>query len=381
MESSGVTGRTLGDFSEGRDNNLTLMRLVAAMAVLLGHCWPLVIGGHTADPVSMFLIKYWPFQSPVHGIGVQVFFVLSGFLIAKSADGRGSIGAFAIARILRIYPLVIATACVLVFVGGPYFTTLSKEEYFSRPETWRFLRENILLLRYECTLPGVFENNPWSCVNGSLWTLPAELRSYLLTAILFALGILGNRVVFNVVALGMLVLYSLTGANPPGFQPDHLHLVIFFLFGGVFYVNRDFVRFTPGAAIAALVTCVLAYSTPAYSIVSGLTLTYFVLWLAYDPRLRLPSLDRLGDASFGVYLFAYPVQQIIIEVTGTKSPWVVFGIAAPVVLVLGFISWYLIERPCLGLKEPIGALFRVNKPKPPQPSASQPPPVVSGAES
>lgn len=129
------------------------------------------------------------------GIAVDVFFITSGFLITYSFFSRNNIIAFIWARILRIYPALFVAIVFCVFVVGLFFTTNTISDYLFDPQTFKFFRRNVTLfsgVKYE--LPGVFTDNPYmNAVNGSLWTLPYEIKMYTYLAIIASLFLYVQR--------------------------------------------------------------------------------------------------------------------------------------------------------------------------------------------
>ena len=153
----------LADLAKGRDNNFNLIRFIAASLVLFSHSYPLAMGNGFPEPLSNSLGTSWG------SIAVDVFFVASGFFIAASFSLKSSFKSFAMARILRIYPALIITTLLTVFVLGPLFTSLSLFDYFSHSQTYQYLIKNTTLLTgIEYYLPGVFTDTPYNqAVNGS----------------------------------------------------------------------------------------------------------------------------------------------------------------------------------------------------------------------
>ena len=146
-----------------------------------------------------FLMGVSPFSVKLHGFGVLIFFVLSGYLITGSFVRSGNLWRFFCSRALRIFPALILAVFFCAYCLGPLVTTLSVEEYLSSNQTWNYFKYNTLLydgIRFR--LPGVFEELPRSGgVNGSLWTLPIELLMYFYVAVLGIAGVLCQRVVFK----------------------------------------------------------------------------------------------------------------------------------------------------------------------------------------
>ncbi|MEM9421470.1 MAG: acyltransferase [Pseudomonadota bacterium] len=340
------------DISNGRDNNLHLIRLLAAYAVLFGHCWPLLAGPAVHDPLSEMLRSYSPFQRSIPGIAVYTFFFLSGFLVTRSMVlGRG-VASYLLSRALRIYPALIIVIGLLVFVLGPIMTSLSLEEYFSKPLTWKYLKTNIVMWNVEFRLPGVFSDNAFKGVNGSLWTLPAEIRCYALVLLFWILGVFSSRTIFNTVAIGCLIGGYLFKDHLLFFSmKGHVEMAFFFLLGSAVFVNRDAITLSVPILGALIFLALMLHGQPLYHLAAGLALSMGILYTAFVVPCLLPQLNRFGDISYGVYIYAYPVQQIIIEAhSGEISPLTLAAYATPIVLVCATLSWFLIERPCLNLK-------------------------------
>ncbi len=184
--------------ADPRANNFDCMRFVAAALVVLGHSYWLSGRAHS-EPLRAFTG-----HSDMADVAVNVFFVMSGYLI--HASWRHSAGplAFIGKRALRIFPALAVSVLFTVLVIGPLTTELPLAEYLSAPQTRAYLGNIALLTHFQ--LPGVFVHNPFpDTVNGSLWTLPYEAFMYLS---LLALGMTGLlRRLSTVVPLVLLVVY------------------------------------------------------------------------------------------------------------------------------------------------------------------------------
>lgn len=349
----------LADFIGSRANNITLMRLVAALFVLFGHCYILSNGkGGTADPVSELIRPFTGFHMALPGLGVATFFALSGFLITGSYAVRGNFLRYLESRILRIYPALIV-AVLFCIVLGAFVSELPVFTYLSHPATIRFLWSNGSLFEFWPFLPRVFVDNPWpNGTNGSLWTLPVEARMYGIVAILGVFGFVATRKRFNVAMLVLIAGYAVAAdisSTLTGLVP--LRLALFFLLGAVAYANARLIpmRFSLlsilGIAAAAL------YQTAYYDYAFSVFLTYLVLMIAYHPRLKLPPIDRIGDMSYGVYLYAFPVTQLSVKYLGAEKPLLITLVVTVLTLALARLSWVFVERSALGMKGGIGEII------------------------
>lgn len=330
----------------GRDNNFQLIRFVAALAVITFHSFALV-RDFGNDPLRRITGV-----TDLGALGVQMFFFVSGFLVTKSWSERHSLRAFTAARVLRIYPaLVLATLFGIALAAGS--SALPLGEFLSHPQTLSYAIHNATGWSLRDALPGAFPANPFAgAINGSLWTLPIELRLYVGVAILGLVGILTRRVLL---AAAIALLVAIVAFDPSWFplEPNigivH-YLALLFGLGALAFAWRDAIRLSIPLAVAiiALMLWNPAHWTPgpAYCALLG----YVLLVVAYHPALEWRAFNRLGDYSYGLYVYAFPIQQTVIESIGSSSPLAIFATSLPLCLCMAAASWHLVERPCLSMK-------------------------------
>ncbi len=334
-----------------RRNNIGTLRMVGALFVLLGHSFILSSDdGNTRDAVSEAIGSVAPFHLGLPGIGVAMFFAISGYLVAQSYRRRGNAYGFAEARLLRIYP-ALWVAIGLTLVVGAAVSTFSPGQFLGDRSTVTYAVGGASLLDLQYFLPGVFAENPRAAVNGSLWTLPVELKMYLFVGIAGIAGLLGRRRLFNVAA-GAIVLGALAWPEhlPLLANPDHREVAVFFLAGSALFVNRDTFPLRGAGVIALVVTTAALAWTAVYPLAFALAFSYAVLWLGFKGGRRLPDLAAHGDLSYATYLYAFPVTQLWVSALGPGSPWPVAALTLLTVLPVAFVSWRLVEAPALRLK-------------------------------
>jgi peptidoglycan/LPS O-acetylase OafA/YrhL len=331
-----------------RLNNFDLLRFVAASMVIGSHSFPL--SGSTREPLRD-LTGFGTFGT----LGVRMFFVISGYLVTQSLLRSSTVLSFAAKRILRILPALIVVVLLAALVVGPLITSLTPSEYFARPQTQRYITHNIAMSPTIYRLPGVFRSNTYGpAVNGSIWTLPYEMALYIVLAVL-AIGIKRSRIV----VLGLFVCLFLLQLHPipHPIVIDHLalrrfvKLGLFFFAGSLLYLYRELLP--PNKKVAGLLALlfVASFRTQYSLLVSFFTLPYLVIWLAHYRRLNTGWFSRHGDFSYGMYIYAFPVQQLTVQMSGGHiRPFELFAIAFPVTLLLAFLSWHLVESPALSLK-------------------------------
>ena len=110
---------------------------------------------------------------------VGCFFALSGFLVFQSFGKAPNVIYFLRRRALRILPPYFSVV-FFAFICGIIITNLEHIDYLTSWGTWKYLIANLSFMNFiEPRLPGVFENNIISVVNGSLWTMKVEWGLYL----------------------------------------------------------------------------------------------------------------------------------------------------------------------------------------------------------
>ena len=282
-----------------------------------------------------------------------------------------SVVRFAIRRSLRIFPALTVVILLSTFVLGPIVTTVPMQAYFHHPATYRYLANIGLYVSYY--LPGCFEHVPIpNAVNGSLWSLPAEVLMYIILGGLGWISLLKRRLfmVFFGGVVGVAAAYflrSTAGSLPfldrvisphPApilFLGMELHQVMlvapYFWAGCLFYLYRDRIKLTLSATIIVFMIMLLLAPGDLRTVWSWFAIPYITLaFCTQSVRLfHIPS--SVGDLSYGIYIYAFPIQQMIYFYWHTKySILQMTAITTGLTLICAFISWHIIENPSLRLK-------------------------------
>ncbi len=334
---------------ESRFNNIDALRLILALLVLFSHSFPLGSGSEEFEP----LIWLSGGQSTLGGLSVAWFFVLSGYLISQSWERSSTVWSFLKKRVARIYPGFIVAAAVCIWVIVP----MSSPEG-SRAYSWRVLADNIrpILLLKEFTNPDAFVNNPVpKVVNGSLWSISYEFKCYLGVVALGLTTLLRRRWLVLGLFLMALTLGFISGLSD--LKPDWKFLkvagnlpnfrsVTFYLAGVVAYLFREHLRADRRLAFLALLGLVVGAVTPlGFRITLPTFGTYLLFYLAFTTDWKWHNAGKYGDFSYGIYLYAWPIQQFVMMKLGrTVNPLVLFGLAFIPTVLAGVLSWYLVER-------------------------------------
>ena len=335
----------------GRDNNFKLIRFLAATAVIYDHSFTVIHG----DEVPWFLlpnIKTGDFG----WYAVNIFFILSGFLIVKSWMGRPDVVAFSVSRILRLFPALFVCCLLMAFVMGPVVSTYSVAEYFTSLDTWRYVPGTASLISVSQTLPGVFGSLPAADeINGPLWTLRYEALSYVAVLGLGVLGLFSTRsralssmALFLAAYLGITFLTDLRDHN--GFLDSLLRFWLCFFVGATFYLLRDKITLDIWMIVAMFLIAAIPYGTAIYEFVIQVALAYGVFWFALVPAGAIRRFNGFGDYSYGLYIFAWPIQQIVVMQSPELTPHDLFLIVLPGALAVAMTSWHFVEQPCLAMR-------------------------------
>lgn len=335
--------------SGAHGNNFDALRLLAATMVIVSHSFE-IVGGPAADEPLRRLTSG---DASLGRVAVMTFFMLSGFLLARSLAADPSLVSFARKRALRILPALILVVVLSAFVLGPLFSALSPPAYFASADSWRYLANAAFYTGFD-SLPGVFEGSPVGhAFNGPLWTLKFEVLCYLTLAAAGAFKRFGPR---SAAALfvAFYAVEAMTGEGPHRGASYYVHqyadLARPFFAGALFARLADRIVLTPMAAALAATGLAIAapsgFFTDAFPLFGG----FLVFWLGFAPLAGTASAARYGDFSYGLYLWGWPAQQMV---QGAFAPADWFAnvlLALPLALAASVASWLLVERPALALK-------------------------------
>ena len=334
-------------------NSFDLLRLVAATLVLFSHQFALL---GEFEPSFLGLTTFG-------GAGVTIFFFLSGMLVWSSWDRDPDIGRFLARRSLRIFPALWVLVLLSVFIVGPAVSLLGLSEYFATTETWRYLSTAVMVIRHK--LPGVFGDNPYPfVVNGSLWTLPVEFLCYATVATVGSLKFASKGLIIAAKLLFLVMLASylptFTGAR---FSPHFEMMAVFWW--GVLYAHCRHQSWK--VLLAHKLTCVLTGAALVSFVFfgsRGLERTAMMLfaagmvYLASTVATGSKLTEPIGDLSYGVYIFAFPVQQSFVQWGKLQNLGIGAHFALSLLLTggLAYVSWHLIEKQALRFKPSAKAL-------------------------
>lgn len=351
----------LGQVAAGRDNNFNLLRFVAASLVLISHSFALVFGTDGAEPLRHSL------GISLGSIAVDIFFAISGFLVTGSLLYRQNLIEFVTARALRIYPGLWVALILTVVIVGLNFSTLTPLQFFSEQKTWLYFWRNASMIRVDYFLPGVFNGLPLdNSVNGSLWTLPLEIKMYLsLAAIWIASKVLKFSPVktFSIICVFLGVsgtLYVISTLLNNTHPASAAALGSMFFFGSALKILQNRVVLSKGIFFSCLFVVLTSAFVNQYifNVIYRLVLPYLILYIAFIPSGRVRQFNQLGDYSYGIYIYAWPIQQAVLYTWKGLSVYQHIGLSFTITLMFAIASWHSIERPALELKSKLKPIVR-----------------------
>ena len=322
----------LGTVFDPRSNGITALRLGLALAVVVSHAFKL--GGFGRDPGQVLTGD----QTELGTVAVTAFFALSGFLLAASKE-RSTTWHFLRNRFLRIFPGYWTCLIVTVAVIAPIGAILGKTAFDPR-EAGLYLVGNAGLLELRPFIGDLFANVPKPLiVNGSIWTLAAEFICYLGLA---AIPRRWFRPAAIALCLALVVTHAarIVGAVPEALALD---LPLSFAAGTAAYLFRDRIMIgLPGVFLAAAWLAIVSAAGEFHGLAIP-AVAYLALWLG----VRLP-LRGTADISYGVYVYAFPLAQLLAVIGAFRLGFVGFtGLSVASALLAGWLSWRFIERPAL----------------------------------
>ena len=294
-------------------------------------------------------------------LSVITFFVISGYLITQSWNNQPKLMHFTWKRVLRIYPGVISTILFTTFLIGPLVTSLNIKEYLFNINILSVIKNTIVLS--QGTLPGVFNDNIYPmAVNGSLWTLIPEVYMYLMTALFGLSGILKKKWPVIILTIMSIILFNLNILSSTPFESinkipsERTELFLYYLVGMCYFLYKDKIKYNYTIFFLLLFTWLILFhtaftSTVFTSIIAYISLPYIILFCAFTPAKYLHRAIKGADYSYGLYIYAFPIQQTIVHFSkNTVTPVELFIIAYPLTFFIAFLSLNYIEKGALKFK-------------------------------
>ncbi len=350
-------------------NNLDFIRFFLATSVIFCHSFAIYLGYDKFKVTEPFMI--WSQQQISIGtVAVNFFFIISGFLILKSFESSKNTIEYLKKRVLRIYPgFIIAIFASFIFAGfwgsgNPY----NWEGYFNYFKNLSILKEFIHVATLQSPYQRIFfPGFPEPGLNDSVWTIQYEFVCYLLLP-LFALFVFSKKRWFFLIAFTIAyltvflqlkgVIFPYSGKRHLFFGNPYFHpkFIMYFLAGTCFYQYRNLIPRNFMLAVVSFVAIVISFAIiPCVDQVLPIAGSYLLFHFAFNEKVSLANFAKYGDFSYGIYLYAWPIQELVNYFFYNHiGPYKLFIISTPLTFIAAIISWHLVEKPFLNLKAKMG---------------------------
>lgn len=324
------------------NNNFDLIRIAAALMVFISHCFALM---GLKEPILINSTAEQP-EINLGTLGVSIFFSTSGFLVSHSLINSKNIIKYLLKRFFRIYPAFWVNILIIIFIIGPIFSNLSFTEYF------RLVSLNYLdylkcffgIFGFSLpNLPGVFTKSYYSDPNSPLWTLYPEIRCYIILASLYLFKILDIRFL---TLICFLLITSINLYLTNSFESVALIHSYIFILSSIIYLIED--QKSIKYAFLSLILILLTLMLNLNMLIISVYITIVPLLTIYLGLIKKSFYDveKYGDLSYGIYLYAWPMQQVFAEYYDYNalflSPFIIFSFILTYLFAL--ISWNFIEK-------------------------------------
>lgn len=323
---------------DSRQNNFNIIRLIAAMLVLVYHA-------------NGFFNHKLPHGGTLGQIAVGTFFMISGYLITGSFYNQKTLDKYIKARVFRIFPALITVNFLVAFILGPILSSVSLSDYFISPTPYiYFIGTSLLYLGGHGKLVGI-DDSP----NGSLWTLLFEFVAYLGTALLGKFKLLKTPIIFG----GIILLYLISYVNIPIFKAmtpkTFTVLFIAYGFGTLVYLHQNkvikFIRNSslslPIASLSLIVIVLFTLYLEQYFLYMIPFLTVFIFYLSFTDKIRLYHFGKNADWSYGVYIYAWPISLSLHHFLPQMNVWLADLFIIIVSILFAHLSYKYIEKPMI----------------------------------
>ncbi|PID52989.1 MAG: acyltransferase [Micrococcales bacterium] len=350
----------------GHANAFGLFRLVMASMVIFSHAFYL---GHWGEDPTLVWSNH---QSDLGNLAVLGFFVISGYLIAKSAMSTNIMSYFW-RRGLRIFPGFLVVLVVGAVILGPWFYyrlhgSMAGYWTWESPGPWTYVRDNASLKMRQYGVHDVLLQTPYgqrkeaSVINGSLWTLWYEWRMYVIVGLLAFTGFTRPKLRW-IIPVGTLAVFAAGVLSPhvPLIETVNykimgdvkgLQLASMFLVGSTVAVYADRIPFNRPVALIGGLVAVMTFFTAGFTTIGYVGMGYFVLWAAAAAPKSWYRIGTRNDISYGVYIYAWPTQMALAYFGGDTWGYIPYVAATfAITIPLAWLSWKLIENPMLHLKD------------------------------
>lgn len=338
-----------------KNNNFDFLRFLFAVLVVVSHAFPLAGDNES----SQWIYQVTNGQIVLANIGLNGFFIISGYFIFQSLERSRSLYDYFRKRFLRLFPALFIVLLLTIFLTPLVYN--SPIAFYANKDVYTYLPNNLLLYNFQSSIKGIFDTNAYHAINGSLWTIRYEFSLYVALSLLFFFR-KKNRIVqlllfmsFVVLNLGYnFYLGRLGGSSLLGMQGLHiLNLGAFFVCGSLFASLRiEQIKNKGFILLIAILIFVLSVYFNFYDAIKHIVLPIVILLIGFIPLPFINTFGKIGDMSYGIYIYSFPIQQTMMYFFKFNKYELILS-SVIVSITLGYLSWHLIEKKALKYKKRI----------------------------
>lgn len=339
-------------------NNFHFLRFIFALLVVISHSYALS-GGEIS---SQWIYQITDGKVVLASIGLNGFFIISGYLIYQSLQRSKSLLDYYWKRVLRVFPALFVVLLLSVLLAPIVYS--SEIPFYRNVEVYSYVPRNLLLYPHQPKIEGIFSDNPYKAINGSLWTIRYEFTCYILLSALFLFksNRLWSRVLLFAASSIMYIGYvffidqlgDLSVLNLVGFEV--LQLGTFFVIGS-FLASLDIEKlFSKWMVFVTLGILILSIVFDFYNESKHIIFSLLVLSIGFTPINFMANFAKYGDMSYGVYIYSFPIQQTLVYFFDLGTYALLLN-SVILSIIMGYLSWHLIEKQALKRKK------KFNKPQ------------------
>lgn len=332
---------------KGLANNFDFLRLLFALLVVVSHSFPITGDGNE------WLASITGGKLTLGTLSVQCFFIISGYLIFQSFQRSKNAVDYYWKRILRIYPALIVVLFLTVMLGPFVYEGLVG--YVKNPDIWTYIPHNLGLFHQQGRIEGIFEGNTMKVINGSLWSIRYEIFMYIFISLLFFIRKIPNGVL-AAIAISFVALFTgnIFYVMKAGFHPlihNIFGLGPFFLAGSLLAaVNINGFRHKKVLMAISFLLLLVTFGFDIFIYTNYILLPIVIILFGLTPIAYICNIaKKMGDISYGVYIYAFPVQQTLVYYFKLNYLQLIFT-AIIISCALAYCSWHLIEKRALRFK-------------------------------
>ena len=340
-----------------KNNNFDFLRFLFSVFVVISHSYPL--SGGTEK--TQWIYEITNGQIVLASLGLNGFFVISGFFIFQSLQRSKSLRSYFQKRFLRLFPgLFVVLVLTIMLVP---FVYKGNGSLYSNFAFYTYLPNNLSLYGFQSSIKGVFDTHNYHSINGSLWTLRYEFSLYLALAFLYffrkRMGIIKPCLFVSFILLLVTHTFFLerfSDSSVLGMRGyDIINFGAFFTFGSLLAsLNFDKIKdksqlfFITLIGLLVLISMVSIYFD-FYIYIKHLVYSLLIILIGYTPLPFFCNFSKIGDMSYGIYVYSFPVQQTLMCFF-TLSLYELMIWSIIISIGFGYLSWHLVEKRALRYK-------------------------------